>query len=68
MQLTVRRTNMAKNKKAVQPSVENQVPVTNSQRMSALQEQGRQLEASYQKVQGAIELLQSIIEQEKKDG
>jgi len=59
---------MAKTKKAVQPSVENQVPVTNSQRMSALQEQGKQLEASYQKVQGAIELLQSIIEQEKKDG
>lgn len=61
---------MAKRKKVEveQPSVENQVPVTNQQRMSALQEQSKQLEASYQKVQGAMELLQSIIEQEKEDG
>jgi len=56
---------MAKAKKPVAPSQENQVPVTNEQRMSALEEQKANLEASYQKVLGAIELLTAIMQEEK---
>lgn len=50
------------------PTTENQVPVTNEQRMAALEEQKKQLEASFQKVIGAMELLQAIMAEENKDG
>ena len=45
--------------------VEPQTPITNQQRMEALQEQKMQLEASYQKVLGALELLEAIMLEEK---
>lgn len=47
---------------------QEKVPVNNEQRMEALEEQKRNLEASYQKVLGAMELLQAIIEEEKLHG
>ena len=40
-------------------------PVTNADRMEALQEQKQQMEVGYQKVMGAIELLTAIMEEEK---
>ena len=54
--------------KKTQPVQKEQVPVNNEQRMEALEEQKRNLEASYQKVLGAMELLQAIIEEEKLHG
>ena len=54
--------------KKKQPVQEEKVPVNNEQRMEALEEQKRNLEASYQKVLGAMELLQAIIEEEKLHG
>lgn len=54
--------------KKTQPVKEEKVPVNNEQRMEALEEQKRNLEASYQKVLGAMELLQAIIEEEKLHG
>ena len=54
--------------KKTQPVQEEKVPVNNEQRMEALEEQKRNLEASYQKVLGAMELLQAIIEEEKLHG
>ena len=62
---------MANKKKTTEvetPTTENQVPVTNEQRMAALEEQKKQLEASFQKVIGAMELLQAIMAEENKDG
>lgn len=58
---------MAKAKKPVINPVaeEPKVPVTNQDRMKALEEQKNNLEASYQKVLGAMELLSAIIEEEK---
>tara|TARA_R100000458_G_C8124130_1_gene141783 strand:- start:184 stop:366 length:183 start_codon:yes stop_codon:yes gene_type:complete len=58
---------MAKKKttEAPKPTVPEQVPVTNEQRMEALQEQKQQMEVGYQKVMGAIELLTAIMEEEK---
>tara|TARA_R100000278_G_scaffold114259_2_gene92703 strand:+ start:275 stop:463 length:189 start_codon:yes stop_codon:yes gene_type:complete len=49
----------------VAPKEEPRTPVTNQDRMSALEEQKSNLEASYQKVLGAMELLTAIIEEEK---
>lgn len=54
--------------KKTQPVQKEKVPVNNEQRMEALEEQKRNLEASYQKVLGAMELLQAIIEEEKLHG
>ena len=54
--------------KKKQPVQEEKVPVNNEQRMEALEEQKRNLEASYQKVLGAMELLQAIIDEEKLHG
>lgn len=48
--------------KMVEP--QERVPVTNAERMEALKEQAKNLEASYQKVQGAMELLTAIMEEE----
>ena len=66
MQHTVRRTRMAKQKQQ-KPVQQEQIATTNPQRKLALEEQKKQLEASYQKVLGALELLDAILLQEEMD-
>jgi hypothetical protein len=47
------------------PQEQHPMPVTNAERMEALEQQKTQLENSFQRVAGAIELLQAIIESEQ---
>tara|TARA_R110002167_G_scaffold135451_1_gene321908 strand:+ start:13679 stop:13867 length:189 start_codon:yes stop_codon:yes gene_type:complete len=57
---------MAKQKQQ-KPVQQEQIATTNPQRKLALEEQKKQLEASYQKVLGALELLDAILLQEEMD-
>lgn len=47
------------------PKNEPVVAVTNVERMEALEQQRKQLENSFQRISGAIELLQAIIDSDK---
>tara|TARA_R110000824_G_scaffold10990_2_gene47956 strand:+ start:6819 stop:6995 length:177 start_codon:yes stop_codon:yes gene_type:complete len=47
---------------------QEKMPITNAERMEALVQQKTQLENSFQRISGAIELLQAIIESDKIQG